>query len=67
MIDRVHDLRGEKHFALEIARDQSIRDSVQEAKAQNRRIRLDAEPSDEHTAAEQASSRLHLQQAPVIK
>jgi hypothetical protein len=38
----VHDLRGKKIFAFEIARAQNIRELTKAAKTQKRRIQLDS-------------------------
>jgi hypothetical protein len=63
----VHDLRGKKIFAFELARAQNIRD-LTKAKTQKQRIRLDSasdtDPFDEQDAAEEVTD--YLQQALVI-
>jgi hypothetical protein len=64
----VHDLRGKKIFAFELARAQNIRD-LTKAKTQNQRIELDSasdtDPLDEQDAAEEVTD--YLQQALVIQ
>jgi hypothetical protein len=64
----VHDLRGKKIFAFEVARAQNIRDLTKAAKTQKQRIELDSasdtDPFDEQDAAEEVTD--YLQQALVI-
>jgi predicted NAD/FAD-dependent oxidoreductase len=64
----VHDLRGKKIFAFEVARAQNIRELTKAAKTQKQRIQLDSasdtDPFDEQNAAEEVTD--YLQQALVI-
>jgi hypothetical protein len=63
----VHDLRGKKIFAFELARAQNIRD-LTKARTQKQRIKLDSasdiDSFDEQDAAEEVTD--YLQQALVI-
>jgi hypothetical protein len=64
----VHDLRGKKIFAFEVARAQNIRDLTKAAKTQKQRIELDSasdtDPFDEQNVADEVTD--YLQQALVI-
>jgi hypothetical protein len=64
----VHDLRGKKIFAFEVARAQNIREFTKAVKTQKQRIELDSasdtDPFDDQNAAEEVTD--YLQQALVI-
>ena len=64
----VHDLRGKKIFAFEVARAQNIRELTKAAKTQKQRIKLDSasdtDSFDEQDAAEEVTD--YLQQALVM-